>query len=182
LSSRRYTVWFTLALLTVLTACGFQPLYGNRAPGNLAPVQAEEGLARISVGIIADRTGQMLRNELEVRLDPNNQGLTPLYNLTVMLNETITQLSGRSDASYTRANLTLSATYQLKLPKSDVPIYSGTVRTVNSYDILNAKDEFSKLTARNEARRRAARDLSDQIALRLALALVHQSSTEPAVR
>jgi LPS-assembly lipoprotein len=160
-------------LLLALTACGFQPLYGNRS---LDAIRAEEGLARVSVGVIADRTGQMLRNELDVRLDPNNQNLRPLYNLSVTLTESIASLAVRRDASATRANLKLTAQYSLKLSSSSETIYSGTVRSLNSYDILGAENEFSNLTARDEARRRAARDLADQIALRIALALENKTA------
>ena len=160
-------------LLLALGGCGFQPLYGNRSPD---AVRAEEGLARVSVGVIADRTGQMLRNELDVRLDPNNQNLPPLYNLSVTLTESIASLAVRRDASATRANLTLTAQYSLKLSSSGEAIYSGTVRSLNSYDILGAENEVSNLTARGEARRRAARDLADQIALRIALALENKTA------
>lgn len=154
-----------MTLLT-LAACGFQPLYGERQT-----TRAEDNLARISVDVIADRTGQMLRNELGTRLDPNNQAQPALYRLQVKLNESISYLSVRRDASPTRANLTLTANYELRPNAGGEVLYAGSVRSVNSYDILSTENEFGTLTARNEARRRAARDLSDQIAVRLALAL-----------
>jgi len=165
-----------LLLLLALGACGFQPLYGDRSAD---AIKADEGLARVSVGVIADRTGQMLRNELEVRLDPNNLNLPALYGLAVTLEESIGTLAVRRDASATRANLTLTAQYALKSSESGEIIHSGSVRSRNSYDILGADKEFSNLTARDEARRRAARDLADQIALRLALALEKRTAAAP---
>ena len=156
--------------MLVLSACGFQPLYGERPT-----TRAETNLASITVDVIADRAGQMLRNELGTRLDPNNQGLAPQYQLKVKLQESISRLAVRRDASATRANLTLKADYTLQSIKGAAAVYSGSVRSVNSYDILGTENEFGTLAAREEARRRASRDLADQIAVRLALALEQQS-------
>jgi LPS-assembly lipoprotein len=166
-----------LATLLALAGCGFQPLYGERPTG-----PAEENLARISIGVIADRTGQILRNELGTRLDPNNLGLDPLHSLRVSLSESISNVALRRDTSATRANLTLTASYSLWPNGANEPLYSGTVRSVKSYDILSTENEFGTLTARDEARRRAARDIADQIALRLALALDHAARTNRPTR
>lgn len=166
MSSRRALATVAAATLLSLAACDFRPLYGERPT-----TRAEQNLARISVDVIADRTGQFLRNELDTRLDPNNRRLPALYRLNVKLTERISELAVRRDASATRANLALTADYSLVPNGAAQPAYSGTVRSVNSYDILSTENEFGTLAARAESRRRAARDLADQIALRLALAL-----------
>ena len=177
MSSSGRLAGLALVSLLALAGCGFQPLYGERPTG-----PAEENLARISVGVIADRTGQILRNELGTRLDPNNLGLDPLYSLRVSLTESTSNIALRRDTSATRANLTLTASYSLVQNGAKEALYSGAVRSVNSYDILSTENEFGTLTSREEARRRAARDIADQIALRLALALDHAGRTNRPAR
>lgn len=174
MSSRTLRALVAAGALLALAACGFQPLYGD---SDRSSTRSEENLAQISVGIIADRTGQMLRNELGSRLDPNNIAPPAQYDLSVKLNESIGRVAVRRDASATRANLTVTATYQLVSRATGEPVYSGTVRSVNSYDILGTENQFGTETAREEARRRAARDLSEQIAIRLALALEQTAAT-----
>jgi LPS-assembly lipoprotein len=174
LSFKRIRVAAALLALLTGAACGFQPLYGDRQQ-----VPAEENLAQVFVDVIADRSGQMLRNELDQRLDPNNLGLPARYDLKVVLKESIAYLAQRKDASATRANLTTSATYQLVARVNRSTIYSGIVRSVNSYDILSTENEFGALTARDDARRRGARPQAAHNAVRLALAL---GQADPSVR
>ena len=47
-----------LLLLLGLQACGFQPLYANRSGAIVT-----QTLAAIEIGLIRDRTGQLLRSE-----------------------------------------------------------------------------------------------------------------------
>ncbi len=152
--------------------CEFHPLYGNHPT---TPV--ENRLAGVSVGIIADRTGQLLRNELLIRLDPNNQSLPVQYKLAVQLTESTAHLAVRRDASATRANLAMEARYELTSAGNGTLVRSGSVRSVNSYDLLSTENEFGTRTAEDQARKRAASDLANQIALRIGLALDRATET-----
>jgi LPS-assembly lipoprotein len=113
----------------------------------------------------------MLRNALRDRFDPNNIGAPTAYQLSVRLEESIAFLALRGDASATRANLTLTATFGLSESASGATVSGGSVRSVNAYDILSTESEFSNRTAQEDARRRAAIDLANQIAIRVSLAL-----------
>lgn len=160
-------------LLVALAACEFRPLYGQRSATHV-----EDRLAQVSVGIIANRTGQLLRNELHNRLDPNNRAPAPLYRLEVELSESLENLALRRDATVTRAKVTTVAQYRLTRLGSDDAIAAGSVRSVNSYDILPTEKEFSTRTAEQEARQRATSDLASQIAVRLSLALDRLASRD----
>lgn len=160
------TVWRILALLvgtSALAGCGLEPLYGG-GNGQESPVAAE--LADIKIAPIADRRGQILRNELEERLTPRGEPARPNYTLNVTLEESIEKLVFRRDATPTRANMTMIANFRLKPMSGDQPVTSGTARTVVGYNISGA--EFATLVAEGDARERAVRELALQITSRLA--------------
>ena len=71
------------ALLT-LAACGFSPIYG--AHGNNAPVAAQ--LNQIAIASIAERQGQMLRNDLIDLMYVKGRPANPQYRLEVSLHST----------------------------------------------------------------------------------------------
>ncbi len=146
-------------------ACGFQPLYGGIGSGR----DTANVLSEVEVGIIADRTGQQLRNELLDRINPRGRTGTPKYRLSVTLSESATRLAIRRDNTATLANLTLTASYDLVSIADSQPVLSGTVRSVNSYDI--SQEEFATVSAERDARRRAATDLADGITSRVAVFL-----------
>ena len=153
-------------MLLAQAGCEFQPLYGDRQS---TPVEAR--LASVSVGVIADRTGQLLRNELLTRFDPNNKSLPTQYKLSVTLTDSTERLAVRRDASATRASLTIKAQFELVSIVNGEQVTSGLVRSVNSYDILDTQNEFGTRTAEEQARKRAASDLAEQISLRVGLML-----------
>lgn len=147
-------------ILAATGACGFQPVYGGRAP-----VRAE--MAAVTIDFIADRPGQMLRNELLDRLVPFGATATPRYVLAVELEESRQNLAIRRDDTATRANLILTANFTLSERATDEVVLQGRSRSFNSYNISTF--EFATLSAETDARRRAARALAEDIANRLAL-------------
>ena len=151
-----------VAVLAVLGACGFQPIYGSRGtPGT----QIE--MASIEVGIIKDRQGQQLRNFLLDRINPGGTPQSPNYTLTVQLTSGKELLAFRKSQISTRANLNLVAVFNLKgknqyLGKN----FSGTSKITVSYNILSS--HFATLTAEKNARARAIKELSTDISNRIA--------------
>ncbi len=157
---------FYAAACLLLAACGFQPLYGD-ADEQLAPT--EDLLELVDVPPIADRTGQLLRIELTNRLTPTRPAPQPVYTLPIRLTESRANLAVRKDASATRANLTITATYELQRISDGVSLTSGSVRSVNSYDIVTS--DYATLVAEQDARRRGAKDIADGIVDRMAIFL-----------
>jgi LPS-assembly lipoprotein len=150
----------------ILAGCGFEPLYGERDQA----VATENLLNRVTVPPIENRVGQLARIELTNRLTPTRPAPTPLFTLNVKLNESKTSLAVEKDSSATRANLTISATFELLRNSDSAKLTSGYVRSVNSYDILQS--DFATLAAERNARRRGAKDVADGIVDRLAIYLL----------
>ncbi|MBT5944423.1 MAG: hypothetical protein HOG93_07320 [Rhodospirillaceae bacterium] len=176
------TNWSTLlsrvhALLLVyllgLTACGFEPLYGDKDQGTAT----EDLLGRVAVSPIADRPGQLVRTELTNRLTPR-PALEPLYVVNVELSESKRGLAVRRDASATRANLIITAKFDLIAIGREGSLMSGSIRSSNGYDILTS--DFATFAAENDARRRGASDIADAIVDRLAIFLSRVSNQNAA--
>ncbi|MDE0540239.1 MAG: LPS assembly lipoprotein LptE [Rhodospirillales bacterium] len=144
-----------------LAACGFQPLYGDSAP---AGVRAD--LAAVEVGLIEDRIGQQMRNELVRRFHPDGRARNPSYRLQVKLSVDKRDLALQKSEIATRASLRITATYALRKNMDGKQLIQGTTRITTSYDIL--RSDFATLAAEADARRRGVRELADEITNRLA--------------
>ena len=146
-----------------LAACGFRPLYAESAQD--ATAYAE--LARIEVGTIPERSGQILRAALIDGLNPAGRPADPLYRLRVDLREREEELGIDKTDSATRANLFITANFSLLPADGGDPLLDRRVGLITSYNIL--LDEFATLTAQNDARERALRQLGSDIRTQLAL-------------
>jgi LPS-assembly lipoprotein len=98
----------------------------------------------------------------------------PAFALVVVLSESKANLAVQKDSSATRANLTITANFTLKQIGSGQKLTSGSVRSVNSYDILQS--DFATLAAEQDARQRGAIDVADGIVDRLAIFLLRNQS------
>ena len=153
---------YSLAALGVLTGCGFEPIYGSAGPSNIS---AE--LSTIQVAPIKDRIGQQLRNLLLDRVNPTGTPRKPKYNLTVQIAESKQELAIKKTDISTRANLTLTAKFQLRgLEQFAGRMLAGEAKIVTSYNILSS--DFGTLSAEKNARRRAALVLASDITNRIA--------------
>ncbi len=159
----------TLALLLSLglAACGFQPLYASRGTGP----DTSELLAQVEVTRIADRTGQQLRNELLDRMNPGGRTATPRYRLRVTLSESTRRLAIRRDDTATLASLIISASFSLVSVADGEIVMSGTLRSLNSFDI--SRSDFATVSAERDARERATIDLADGITARVSVFLAN---------
>jgi LPS-assembly lipoprotein len=154
---------FVIAL-GLLAACGFRPLYSGEAGR-----ETREVLAGVEIAVIAERTGQILRNELLDRLTPNGAATQPRYRLVVELSETVQSLGVSKAATTTRTNLLIFANFQLVENSSSSRVFGGSSRSFNSFNVVLS--EFATNAAEADARRRAARDLAEDITVRIALFL-----------
>ena len=94
-----------LTLCFALAGCGFHPMYGDT---KLSPQ-----LASIYVEPIAESTGFELRNSLIDLLGSDGKAAGKTYHLTVTLTDTNQGVALQNDATITRYNDTLTATYVL---------------------------------------------------------------------
>ena len=158
-----------LALLvsTLLSACSYSPLYGQRAGSRFT---VEQNLALIHIHSIKDRIGQQLHNNLLARLNIKGQPANPLYELEVTLKESHSNLGVKKSAVVTRGNLKVSATFTLSQVASGIEsstLITTIVSTISSYDIPQA--HYSALAALKDARARAIREIANSIRTRLGI-------------
>lgn len=158
----------SLALAGTLGACGFRPLLRE---DNGAGVRSQ--LAAVRVTGTGGRLGQQLRIALEDNLDPTSIGPSPLYDLAIRLRTSNQALAIQLDSTTTRYNLTLSAGFDLKQRADGEILYRSAVQRVASYNVRRAP--FSTLTARQDAERRAAQEIADDIRTLLALHFQRQA-------
>jgi LPS-assembly lipoprotein len=164
-----------LLLCAVLAACGFEPMYAERTgtppPGVPAQSGVQSDMLGTRVGTIADRVGQVLRNQLVDRLNPQGEPGQPVYYLMVRLNEQKESVLTRSDEFSTATNLRLIADYEVRDPQGNV-LTTGYSRAVTRYNTLQSP--YATIAAEQSARERAARDLAEDIRAKLAVFYAHR--------
>lgn len=143
-----------------LAACGYRPMYGGGTKGSAV---ANE-LAQVSVGVIPNRIGQILRNELERSIAAAGRNQAKSYTLSVAPRLSSAAIGIQEDATATRANLSLAAAYRLIGPDGQ-PLFDDTITTITSYNILD--DQYATVISREDAERRAARDVAQRMITRL---------------
>ena len=153
-----------VALTVLAGGCGFEPLYANRGrPGN----SAQSDLNATKIATIADRSGQMLRNELVDRMNVAGEPARPAYELKIKLRENEEKLLVRKDEVATAANLTLYADFQLTEIGSGKVLTSGTARSVARYDVL--RSQYGTIAAEQDARARVIRQIAEDIRTRVGI-------------
>ena len=159
-SCRRIVI---LALVLGAAGCGYRPLYGTG--GSLAKSE----LAAIEVAHIPDRLGQILRHDLLDRLSPFGEPTRPRYRLEVKLSKRSRELAIQQDAEVTRVNLRLRAAFSLIDVSSGQQIFKGTARSVGSYNLIDS--DYANVVTAEDTERRAAREVSENIRIQLAMFL-----------
>lgn len=156
-----------LALIAGLGGCGFHPVYGPQSDGKAGP--ALTGLSQTSVALIPERSGQVLRQALQDRLERNGAHAARMFELVVIgYSVTSEQISYQQDSNPTRIRLTARASWSLvTLDAQRLTLTSGTVRSSDGYNTLDVQYFFNDL-ANDAAQRRMADAVADQMMLQLA--------------
>lgn len=158
------------AVVLLLAGCGFRPLYvPPEEDVSGEGVYAFDLFESIAIANIPDREGQYFRNRLVQLLHPSGRSGTARYYLHVTLNESTSNLAVQKSAVATRANLRLTAQFQLSGLAGEVGTESGQVKSISGFNIFQS--EFQTLMAEKGARERALDDLAQQLRVRLAAIL-----------
>lgn len=156
----------SLGLAALLPGCGFEPLYASGAGGKPSVAQAD--LAAISVGIIPDRQGQLLRQALQDRFERQGVGVAHRYDLSVGF--TIVQegigIQPDTSTTYMRVSGTASWILSAQDPQHSA-LGNGSARALDSYNFI-ANQFFAAQLEYEMIQRRLADNLADQITLQLA--------------
>ena len=160
------------SIAVLLTGCGFRPLYRATATNAVTTTSLE----KIRVSSATTTTDAAFRNFLLDRIAPGGPAEKYDYELNYRINERQVGGGVRIDASVTRFNLQLNASYELKGLKDRETIFNGSSQSVVAYDVLNS--QFATVIGRENARERASRELANNIVLRLSLFFDRQAEAE----
>jgi LPS-assembly lipoprotein len=161
---------FVVAATLVLSACGFRPLYGTSSiPEGAANAFAAVRIEPIPPTNDSDRIGYLVSGALDEALHKPGLNAEARHVLKVSLADERRGLAIQDDASITRYNYRLSADWMLVAIGSDTPVTKGMAQTTASYNVVDS--EYATLVARKDAEERAAREIAEQIKLKIAVAL-----------
>jgi LPS-assembly lipoprotein len=153
-----------LGLGISLSGCGFRPLY---APQPDLPDGAQNQLGKIRVALIPERSGQLVRQELQARLD-HGDALAKRYELSVSFSLAADIVGIQQDTSFTRLRYVGTANWTLKsLDPSQAVVTSGLARALDGINVLD-QQYFAADMEGEAAQRRIASAVADQITLQLA--------------
>lgn len=164
---RRAALRGGVAVLTAgpLAACGFRPVYMPTASGNPGP--AERELAAIHVNLIPDRSGQLLRQALQARMN-SDSGVAPRYDLSVTYWITGEGVAVLPDTTAARQRMSANAIWTLTTDDpAHLKIITGTARSFGGVDVIDTQ-YFGNDLAAEEMIRLFADQIAAQITLRLA--------------
>jgi len=160
-------------LAAFLAGCGFEPLYGRGAGGDV-----EAQLSAVKIQTIPGRVGQQVHNYLLDRINRKGRPEDPLYLLSVTLEVSKIRLGIEQDERATRAKLVILATVRLQDVVTEEVLLDRSARSTNSYNIVDSA--VSTRSAELDAVDRAAREVSDEIRLMLALYFRRQNAQRTA--
>lgn len=159
-----------LALGAVLTLGGcFQPMYGQFSEGGK---DLQSDLQAIAIEPIPDRIGHYLGDDLIFDLNGTGSHVQPKYRLYVTLTESSqTPLLDTVTGIATASTVVINGDYRLVKVGTAEPVTSGHVFVFKSYD--RNSDRYGNIRAARDAEIQDAKQISDQIRIRLAAALSH---------
>lgn len=156
-----------------LAGCGFRPVY---APSDFAG-EGAAGLSHIQVALIPERSGQLLRQDLQERFDRAGGAASRRFDLQVALAINSDQISINPGNSPTRVRVIATARWSLLAQDATRrTVTSGLARSVDGYNNIDLQYFYNDLT-NDSVIHRVTAALADQIAVQLAAYLNAQDVT-----
>ncbi|MEI6987182.1 MAG: LPS assembly lipoprotein LptE [Rhodospirillaceae bacterium] len=152
-----------LGLILLLGACGFKPMMGTQSD----QPEVAARLAQIKISNIKDHSGQMLRNKLIDRFYHNERPVKPEYQLDIILVTGEEALAVQRDASVSRGQWTVSASYRMLHIASGQVLMTGSSRAVPGYNSTFV--QYASFVSEENALERGIDYISDEINNRVAL-------------
>lgn len=161
----------TVALLGFLAlgACGFSPVYSEKTIGSTS-VQLEN----ILISPASERTTQLVRNRLIKQFSNRGETQTPQYYLNLTVVESLSSALIRRSTDIQRKNLTINASYILQTADRKTVLTKGRTVAIAPYNLVSrdfgtiSNSEFANVSAKKDARKKAAISVGEDIARRLA--------------
>lgn len=166
------TSLYSLAVALVLTGCGFQPMYRSLNEGSTL-----SQLQHVKVDVIADRSGQILRNFLLDTMT-SESSVSNTHILKVTLTETTRKLGFRRDKTPRQQEITIKAAFNLENLATGKTEYADVITEVASFSMgpLAQTASYSASVAEDSSRERALKVIADNINLHLASHLLNKES------
>ncbi|TAL30970.1 MAG: hypothetical protein EPN97_11580 [Alphaproteobacteria bacterium] len=163
----------TIALVvTLLTACGFEPMYGDKGDSATAA-----NYSSVEIDNIPDRSGQYLRNQLIDRLYLDGRPSGTVYALKVAPLRTVTTSMGiRRDATSTRAMAEVGTTMQLVEKATGRVLLQRDMRATGGYNLLD--NQFATIVSRQSVSEHMLDEIADDIVTELGL-YFHRAGKTP---
>lgn len=160
------------ALLFLLPACGFSPVYGSKGGQSGAVAEA---LSSVFIQTIEGRDGQFLRNKLIDRLYIKGRPAHPQATLSLSIKAEESDIGIQKDATASRSEVTIYVTYTLAAQEG-AQLLSGTARSTVGYGKIDA--QYGNVAGRRSAYERALTDASEQIVNRLSLYYANKAEAD----
>jgi LPS-assembly lipoprotein len=153
--SRRVLFLSVLPMTLHVAGCtNVRPLYGGGTHS-----AAAQGLSQVSVAEQKNRAGQLVRNEIL-------SGRSVVDGAPFVLNMNVTESGKATAGTSARVQYRMTATYSLVDTANGKVVDEGKSYSVVSFDTVS--EPLADLQAENAARQRAARELGQDIKIRLA--------------
>ncbi len=144
-----------LVLMLGLGGCGFAPLYGGAAGGDVAAQ-----LEQVKIADIPDRTGQLLQQSLEAQMQIDGAPVSQLYLLSVNYNIDEQGVGIQQDTSTTRNRFVATAKWTLApIGQPNTVLVKGQATTEDAENIIDNQYFTTELEGST-----VDRQLADEIA------------------
>ncbi len=164
LNSRVVVVASALLGASVLTGCGFTPMYAT--PGLSA------GLSSIEVVAPQGRVGFLLREDLDDALG-HNKAAAPRWRLEMTVDQSRSPRGLTVEDVAERYVLAISVSYKLTDTSTGKVAHAGVVNSQVSYDAADAP--YAAIAARQDTQERVASDAARKIQIDVAAWMAGQS-------
>ena len=151
---KKVRLFFYFIVFFIFTSCGYEPIYSKNANRN-------KELLSISVQNIKNRPGQILRNTLLNKLNPERERVIIKYRLIVEISESKSSLAYRKDMSATRTDLNVTANYLLKDIKNGEILLKQEAKSISSFDVVESV--YATLIAEKDVREKNLKVISNDI-------------------
>jgi LPS-assembly lipoprotein len=159
-------------LALILSACGFQPMYGDRSDA-----ATSANYSNVDILNIPNRDGQYLRNQLIDRMYLNGRPAGAQYTLRIFPLRTLTTNIGiEKDATSTRAMAEVDTTIQLIDNATQKVLLQRDIRATGGYNLLD--NQFATIVSRQAVDEHMLEEVADDIVTELGL-YFHRAGNTP---
>jgi LPS-assembly lipoprotein len=130
-----------LGAATSVTGCGFTPLYGGAG-------SVQQQMDEVSIGVIPDRPGQLLRQSLQDQFQAAGAPTQEVFLLTVSYSINTQGIGVQEDTSTTRNRYIATASWTLApIGSPRTPLAQGQASTEDALNIID--QQYFALTLEN---------------------------------